>query len=87
MFVHDKKLLKIKQEGKTEGANSPGFAVKEERKKKDGLYLPDPTKGNLLRKLVQKEMNAEESLILQCLQFLKLKDYLQDLLLVGPDIE
>ena len=87
MFVHDKKLLKSRQEGKTVGANSPGFAVKEERKKKDGLYLPDPTKGNLLRKLVQKEMNAEESLILQCLQFLKSKDYLQELSLLGPDIE
>lgn len=74
MFVHDKKANKATPKtanGDEQPAGASGT-------KRGQLYLPDPRKGNLLKKLLDDEINNEENLLLQCLHYLRKQNYLQD---------
>jgi hypothetical protein len=67
MFVHDKKAARETTAGETGTLRG---------KAKGRLHLPDPAKGSLLRRLLDKDIRAEESLILQALDYLHRRNFL-----------
>lgn len=71
LFVHDKEVMR---ETRKQNDGVKEAAITDRRNK---LFLPDPNKGNLLRKLLASEIEGEESLVLQALQYLRQKSYFQ----------
>lgn len=67
LYVHDKESMR---ESRNRDESTSG-------KSKNKLFLPDPNKGNLLRKLLATEIGAEESLLMQALHYLRQKRYFQ----------
>jgi len=71
-LLHDKKAKR--EQKKRTHTNDDDTNIKENQKGKGKLYLPKPyaggDKGTLLKKLLEDEIFLEESLILQCIQYI-----------------